>query len=74
MRSLEADRALVARIERSDADALADLYDRYGSRLNGLACRILGDTGEAEEVLQEVFLYVWRAAATFDATRGSVLT
>jgi RNA polymerase sigma-70 factor (ECF subfamily) len=67
------DRALVARIERRDAEALAELYDRFSARLNGVACRILGDTGEAEEVLQEVFLYVWRAAATFDAARGSVL-
>ena len=69
----EADRALVARIERRDAGALGELYDRHASRLNGLACRILGDTGDAEEVLQDVFLYVWRAASTFDATRGSVL-
>jgi RNA polymerase sigma-70 factor (ECF subfamily) len=67
------DRTLVARIERRDADALAALYDRYGARVNGLAARILRDTGEAEEVVQEVFLYVWRAASTFDGTRGSVL-
>lgn len=69
----ESDRALVFRIERRDAEALAELYDRYAARLNGLACRILGETGEAEEVLQEVFLYVWRAAGSFDASRGSVL-
>jgi RNA polymerase sigma-70 factor (ECF subfamily) len=67
------DRALVARIERRDSDALSELYDRYGARLNGLACRILGQTGEAEEILQDVFLYVWRAASSFDGTRGSVL-
>ena len=73
MLSPETDRALVVRIERRDADALGALYDRYASRVNGVASRILGDTGEAEEVLQDVFLYVWRAAATFDATRGSVL-
>jgi RNA polymerase sigma-70 factor (ECF subfamily) len=73
MLSPETDRALVARIERRDADALGEIYDRYAARLNGLASRILGDTGEAEEVLQDVFLYVWRAASTFDGTRGSVL-
>jgi RNA polymerase sigma-70 factor (ECF subfamily) len=71
--SSDIDRALIARIERRDADALASLYDRHGSRLNGLAYRILGDTGEAEEVIQEVFLYVWKAAATFDGGRGSVI-
>ena len=60
------DRALIARIEARDADALAELYDRHAARLLGLARRILGDGGEAEEVLQEVFLYVWRSAAAFD--------
>ena len=69
----EADRALIARIEGRDADALAELYDRYSARLMGLAQRILGDTGEAEEVLQELFLWVWRSAASFDAARGSVI-
>jgi RNA polymerase sigma-70 factor, ECF subfamily len=71
--SREADRALVARVERRDAEALALLYDRHAGRLMGLAQRILGDTGEAEEILQEVFLHVWKAAATFDPSRGPVL-
>jgi RNA polymerase sigma-70 factor, ECF subfamily len=69
----ETDRALMARVEARDADALALLYDTYAARLLGLAARILGDTGEAEEILQEVFLFVWRAAGTFDSARGSVL-
>ncbi len=71
--SREADRALVARAEKRDADALALLYDRHAGRLMGLAHRILGDTGEAEEILQEVFLHVWKAASTFDPSRGPVL-
>lgn len=68
---LETDQALIARIEARDADALARLYDRHAARLLGLAERILGGGGEAEEVVQEVFLYVWRAAASFDPARGS---
>jgi RNA polymerase sigma-70 factor, ECF subfamily len=68
------DRALMARIEARDADALAALYDRYGARLLGLAQRILGRGGEAEEVLQEVFLFAWKSAATFDPGRGTVRT
>ncbi|HEY3203598.1 MAG TPA: sigma-70 family RNA polymerase sigma factor [Thermoanaerobaculia bacterium] len=64
----------MARVEARDADALAALYDRHAGRLLGLAQRILGETGEAEEVLQEVFLFAWRAAASFDPTRGSVAT
>jgi RNA polymerase sigma-70 factor (ECF subfamily) len=67
------DRPLIARVENRDAEALGALYDRHSARLLGLAHRILGDTGEAEEVLQELFLWVWRSAASFDATRGSVL-
>jgi len=69
----DTDRALIARVQARDADALDLLYDRYASRLMGLAQRVLGDTGEAEEVLQEVFLFVWRSATTFDPARGSVL-
>ena len=71
--SREADRALIARIESRDAEALGLLYDRHAGRLMGLAHRILGDTGEAEEILQEVFLHVWKAASTFDSSRGPVL-
>jgi RNA polymerase sigma-70 factor (ECF subfamily) len=67
------DRALVAAIARRDADALAILYDRHAARLLGLAYRILGQTGEAEDVVQETFLYAWRAAGSFDPLRGSVI-
>jgi RNA polymerase sigma-70 factor (ECF subfamily) len=68
------DRPLMARVEARDADALAELYDRHAARLLGLARCVLGDGGEAEEVLQEVFLYVWRSASSFDPSRGYVLT
>jgi RNA polymerase sigma-70 factor, ECF subfamily len=68
------DGALMLRVEGGDADALAELYDRHAARLLGLARRILGEGGEAEEVLQEVFLFAWRAAASYDASRGNVVT
>lgn len=64
----------MARVEARDADALSELYDRHAGRLLGLARRILGDGGEAEEVLQEVFLFAWRSASSFDPSRGQVLT
>jgi RNA polymerase sigma-70 factor (ECF subfamily) len=67
------DHSLLDGIERRDSDALAALYDRYASRLMGLASRIVADSSEAEEVLQDVFLYVWRSAATYDPARGPVL-
>jgi RNA polymerase sigma-70 factor (ECF subfamily) len=68
------DRDSMLRVQARDADALGELYDRHGGRMLGLAQRILGAGGEAEEVVQEVFLFVWRAAASFDPARGSVLT
>ncbi len=68
------DRPLMARVESRDVDAVAELYDRHAGRLLGLARRILGDGGEAEEVLQEVFLFAWRSASSFDPSRGNVLT
>jgi RNA polymerase sigma-70 factor (ECF subfamily) len=66
------DAARVAAMERREADALGLIYDRYAARLLGLAYRILGETGEAEEVVQAVFLYAWRSAGSFDPTRGTV--
>ncbi len=70
----DSDALLMARIESRDSRALGELYDRHAARLLGLARRILGGGGEAEEVVQEVFLFAWRAAASYDAERGAVLT
>jgi RNA polymerase sigma-70 factor (ECF subfamily) len=68
------DAALMVRVAARDADALAEIYDRHAARLLGLARRILGEGGEGEEVLQEVFLFAWRAASSYDPSRGAVLT
>jgi RNA polymerase sigma-70 factor (ECF subfamily) len=51
--------------------SLAAFYDRHASVAMGLLCRILGDRNEAEEVLQEVFLQVWREARRYDPNRSS---
>ena len=58
---------------RDDA-ALACLYDRYRLILFGLLLRILNSREEAEDVLQEVFLQIWRRAGDFDEARGQVFT
>lgn len=65
------DRALIARSAAGDADAFASLYDRHGSLALAVARRILGDHGEAEEVLQETFLQVWREAGRYDPGRAT---
>lgn len=68
------DAELVARVAGRDEDALAALYDRYSPLLLGLAARILGHDGAAEDVVQEVLLEVWNRAATYDPARSSVST
>src|ERR1700687_1095351 len=50
------------------------LYDAHHRQAIGLAYRILNDLGEAEEVVQEVFLSAWRSGHTYDAARGSTHT
>jgi RNA polymerase sigma-70 factor (ECF subfamily) len=63
--------ALVDRLARGDHQALAELYDRYAGIVNALALRILRRSADAEDVVQEVFVQVWRQAARFDASRGT---
>jgi RNA polymerase sigma-70 factor, ECF subfamily len=61
-------------IAGGDEQALSALYDRYRLILFGLILRILHSQQEAEDVLQEVFLQVWRRASAFDETRGRTFT
>ena len=65
---------LLKAIAAKDEAALAMLYDRYRIILFGLLMRILNNREEAEDVLQEVFLQVWRKAADFDQNRGRPFT
>jgi RNA polymerase sigma-70 factor (ECF subfamily) len=65
------DDALLAAIQGRDDAALAALYDRYGWLAFGLAYRMLGERGAAEDVVQEAFLNVWRRAVGFQLGRGS---
>jgi len=54
--------------------ALSKLYDRYSRTVFGVGLKILSDRSMAEELVQEVFLKVWRSARTFDSSRGSFST
>jgi RNA polymerase sigma-70 factor (ECF subfamily) len=65
-----ADDSLMERVAAGDQAALGQLYDRYSTRAFSLARRICGEDGLAEEVLQEVFLALWRDPQRFDASRG----
>jgi RNA polymerase sigma-70 factor (ECF subfamily) len=55
-----------------DESALSALYDRYSGMLFAMLVRILRDPPAAEEILQDMFLQLWRGAARFDANRGSL--
>lgn len=68
------DVALLKAIAGKDDTALSQLYDRYRVVLFGLLVRILNNREEAEDVLQEVFLQVWRRAGDYDANRGRPFT
>jgi len=62
---------LLRKLGKGDAQALGDFYDLYAGLVNGLALRILRDGAEAEDVVQEVFVQVWRQAQRFDPARGT---
>jgi RNA polymerase sigma-70 factor (ECF subfamily) len=68
------DAALLRLVADRQPEALGALYNRYAATLLALGKRILGSLGDAEEVLQEVFLYVWNHAGRYDAGRSSVST
>jgi len=64
------DEELMARVRSADAEALGLLFDRYARLVRTVAVRILLDPGEAEDSLQDTFLYIHRKASLFDPLKG----
>jgi RNA polymerase sigma-70 factor (ECF subfamily) len=64
------DATLVHRLLQRDVGAFEQLYDRHSRSVYGLVLRILQQAGIAEEVVQDVFLQLWRNAAQYDSMRG----
>jgi RNA polymerase sigma-70 factor (ECF subfamily) len=62
----------MARLQRRDPQALAELYDRYGQLVFRLILRMVRDNGIAEDLVQETFLRVWNRIGGFDSDRGAV--
>jgi RNA polymerase sigma-70 factor (ECF subfamily) len=69
---MPSDLALVTAVRSGDQSAMAALYDRYSSIVYSVALRVLQDTGAAEDVLQDIFMQLWRKPAAFDASRGNM--
>jgi RNA polymerase sigma-70 factor (ECF subfamily) len=71
-RNTVGDEKLLEGIRRKEPEAIEALYDQLSRQAFGLAYRILGDGQSAEDVVQDVFLNVWRQAHRLDAARGRV--
>ena len=70
--ALTADLELVTAVRAGDQGAMAALYDRYSSIVYSVALRVLQDAGSAEDVLQDIFMQLWRNPGAFDSSRGSL--
>jgi RNA polymerase sigma-70 factor, ECF subfamily len=66
------DSELIAQVARGEQAAMGHVYDRYSSIVYSVALRVLGDTGAAEDVMQEVFLALWRKPESYQAARGTL--
>lgn len=62
---------LLRRLSGGDQSALGEFYDLHAGLVNGIALRVLRDATEAEDVVQEVFVQVWRQATRYDPGRGT---
>jgi RNA polymerase sigma-70 factor, ECF subfamily len=71
---LLADEDLISLVETNEAGAFAALYDRHARAAYSLAYRMMGERQAAEDLMQDAFLNVWRAAGSYRAERGSVRT
>jgi len=70
--STQDDAALLSLVQKGDEYAMASLFDRYSKIVYSVALRVLRDPASAEDVLQEIFMQIWRNPDGFIATRGSL--
>lgn len=66
------DADLLSRLQTGDESAMAMLYDRYSKIVYSVALRVLRDPASAEDILQEIFMQVWRNPGSFVSARGSL--
>jgi len=66
------ERALIARLQRRDPQALAELYDRYGKMAYSLVLRAVRDRAIAEDLVQETFFRVWNRVNSVDSEKGAI--
>jgi RNA polymerase sigma-70 factor (ECF subfamily) len=66
------DGLLLGRVAQGDEDAMAVIFDRYSKVVYSVSLRVLRDPASAEDVLQEIFMQIWRKPESFLSTRGSL--
>lgn len=69
-REVSPDATLLSRLLQKDVSAFEQLYDRHSRLVYGLVLRILQQASTSEEVVQDVFLQLWRNADQYDSSRG----
>jgi len=70
----ELDQQLIDQVIKGDKAAFKEIYSRFSQVVYNLALRMLRDKEDAEEVVQEIFLQVWKKAYSYDSERGAVST
>jgi RNA polymerase sigma-70 factor (ECF subfamily) len=72
LKSPEEDAELLTQVQRGDDRAMAALFDRYSKIVYSVSLRVLRDTAAAEDVMQEIFMQIWRNPNSFVAAKGSL--
>ena len=72
LRTAATNAELWQRLKLGDEQAIADVYDRYSQLVYSVAYQVLRDPGTSEDVLQEIFLQLWRVPDAFDPAKGSL--
>ena len=66
------DAELLNGLKARNQQAMADLFDRYSGLVYSVALRVVGDTGQAEDIMQEIFFQLWKSPDAFSQSRGSL--
>lgn len=69
---VNSDRSLMDRVRVREQLAMTEVFDRYASLVYSVALRVLRDTGQAEDVTQDIFFQLWRNPDSFSSARGSL--
>lgn len=68
----DSDTALLLRVKNGDEQAMTEIFDRYGSMVYTVALRVLHDSGQAEDIMQEILIQIWKNAEAYVEGRGSL--